>query len=321
MLQELKIFVLSGGPGSEREISKASAKSVIAALKSKNINAVEIDIKNADCNIPQDTDLAYNLIHGTFGEDGQLQQILADKNIAYTGAGIDSSKLAFDKIASKERFFEKNISTPNFKIIDIRDTNLAIEKCQNFATKYNYPIVLKPACEGSSVGVHIIKNKHEIPTSIDEMQNYGSKVLLEQFVKGRELTVGILDNTALPIVEIIPQDGFYDMKNKYPWLSGEGGSSYICPASISPKLTLEIQQLALAAHKYLDVEIYSRVDVMLGEDNIPHVLEINTIPGMTETSLLPKSAQASGIDFADLCLKIAKLSYKLRGTKNSNYVA
>jgi D-alanine-D-alanine ligase len=172
--------------------------------------------------------------------------------------------------------------------------------------------VIKPPLEGSSVGIQIVKSEDEIaPALLKAAENY-SEVLIEEFISGRELTVAILDDIPLPIVQIIPPDGVYDMASKYPWLSGSKGSEYVCPADLDLETTMAVQAAALAAHRSLGVEIYSRVDVLLDLENRPFVLEANTIPGMTETSLLPKAAAATGISFPELCKKIAELSLQLR---------
>jgi D-alanine-D-alanine ligase len=172
--------------------------------------------------------------------------------------------------------------------------------------------VVKPPREGSSVGVHIVREPGALAPSLEDLRRFGPDALAEAFVEGQELTVGVLDDQALPVVHIRPRSGFYDMNNKYPWLGGGGGSDYVCPAEIGQAATRRVQDAALAAHRALGVEVYSRVDVLLDGVGHPWVLEVNTIPGMTSSSLLPKSAAAAGIDFENLCSKIAELSLKLR---------
>ena len=171
---------------------------------------------------------------------------------------------------------------------------------------------MKPPREGSSVGVHIVRDQAGAEAAMADAAKYGDDILVEEFIEGMELTVGILNGKALPLVHIIPPEGVYDMASKYPWLSGAKGSQYICPADLDEATTLAVQEAALAAHRSLGVEIYSRVDVLLDAQNRPFVLEANTIPGMTETSLLPKAAAATGISFPDLCRMIAELSLTLR---------
>jgi len=302
--KDLLIAVLMGGPGSEREVSLASGKAVLKALQAAGCNAVGVDVTSADFELPEGTGLAYNVIHGTFGEDGQLQEILEAKGIPYTGAGVTSSRVAFDKNLAKEKFIAADVPTPRSEIVDVSNG----PKLPSIPV----PFVVKPPREGSSVGVTIVKDEAQALAAMETAAKYGNDILVESFVEGKELTVGILDDVALPIVHIAPRDGFYDMSNKYPWLSGGVGSDYYCPADLDEETTRRVQQAALAGHRSLGVEIYSRVDVLLDAAGNPFVLEANTIPGMTETSLLPKSAAASGVDFTALCLKIAELSLAIR---------
>ncbi len=302
--QDLLIAVLMGGPGSEREVSLASGKAVLKALQTGGYNVVAVDVTSKDLELPEDTGLAYNVIHGTFGEDGQLQSILEKRGIPYTGAGVASSRLAFDKNLAKDRFIAADVPTPASEIVDVSNG----VKLPSIPV----PFVVKPPREGSSVGVTIVKDPAKALEAMETAAKYGNEILVEAFIEGKELTVGILDNVAMPIVHIAPRDGFYDMSNKYPWLSGGVGSDYYCPADLDEATTKRVQEAALAGHKSLGIEVYSRVDVLLDAAGNPFVLEANTIPGMTETSLLPKSAAAHGIDFTTLCLKIAELSLAVR---------
>jgi D-alanine-D-alanine ligase len=304
MLRGKKIAVLMGGPGSEREVSLASGNAVLKALLGLGLDAVAVDVTSFEIALPPGTDLAFNVIHGTFGEDGRLQEILESRGIPYTGAGATSSRIAFDKNLAKAAFVAHGVPTPRAEIIDV-STGLRLPSLAA-------PFVVKPPREGSSVGVHIVRNQADAAAAMEDAARYGSEILVEEFIAGTELTVGILDGVALPIVHIAPPQGVYDMASKYPWLSGAQGSEYFCPADLDLETTLAVQAAALAAHRSLGVEIYSRVDVLLDSQNRPFVLEANTIPGMTETSLLPKAAAASGISFPDLCQTIARLSLQLR---------
>ena len=297
------IAVLMGGPGSEREVSLASGKSVCKALEEKGAFVTEVDVEGEDLEIDPDTDLAFNVIHGTFGEDGALQKILNSRLQPYTGAGATSSELAFDKGLSKKAFIEHGVPTPAFEFVPAKEDE---------APSLALPFVVKPPKEGSSVGVHIVRKQEEIAPALADVAKYDAIALVEEFITGKELTVGVLDDEALPIVHIQPKSGFYDMKNKYPWLGGGDGSDYFCPADLDEDTTRRVQEAALEAHRALGIEIYSRVDVLLSEDGTPYVLEVNTIPGMTETSLLPKAAAAAGIDFPELCARIAVQSMELR---------
>ena len=306
MLSATKIAVLMGGPGNEREVSLASGRAVLGALQGLGLDAVEVDVTDTRPQLPEGTGLAFNVIHGTFGEDGQLQEYLEGLDIPYTGAGVASSRTAFDKNLAKAVFEGAEVPTPRAEILD-----LSAGQKPTIET----PLVVKPPREGSSVGVHIVKSADELEAALTDAANYGDDVLIEEFVEGMELTVAVIDDKAYPIVHIIPPEGVYDMRSKYPWLSGGQGSQYVCPAELDEATTQAVQEAALAAHRALEIEVYSRVDVLLDSKQRPFVLEANTIPGMTETSLLPKSAAAAGIPFPDLCRNIAEASLRLRTNK------
>jgi len=299
-----KIAVLMGGPGSEREVSLATGRGVAKALRSLGAEVIEIDVRNEDFQLPNDVDLAFITIHGTFGEDGQIQKILERRGTAYTGEGVTTSEIAFDKIRTKERFLEHGVTTPPWEVIH-----------EGERPTIPLPIVVKPPRQGSTVGVVIVKNENELESAINEASKYDCELLIEKFVSGRELTIGVLGNQALPILEIIPKGGFYDFNNKYPFLNPQagGGAEHVCPANIDAKKTKEIQELALRAFRAAGLQVYARVDAILSENGQPFILEINNIPGMTETSLLPEAAAAVGIGYADLCARIIALSRPRQG--------
>ena len=305
MLDGKKIAVLMGGPGSEREVSLASGKAVLKALLGLGLDAVAVDVTTTQIDLPPGTDLAFNVIHGTFGEDGQLQDALEKLGVPYTGAGSASSKLAIHKSRAKEKFLAAGVPTA-------RSETVSLSRGQVPTLTIQVPLVIKPPLEGSSVGIQIVKVQDDVAGALLKAAEKYSEVLIEEFIEGKELTVGILNDLTLPIVHISPPDGVYDMASKYPWLSGAKGSEYVCPADLDLETTMAVQAAALAAHRSLGVEVYSRVDVLLDSQNRPFVLEANTIPGMTETSLLPKAAAAIGISFPELCKTIAEISLKLR---------
>ena len=293
ILKGKKIAVLLGGPGPEREVSLRSGAAVARTLRSLGALVQEIDVKDSSLSMPKSIDLAYNMIHGTFGEDGQIQQILERQGIPYTGEGVAGSQLAFDKILSKRAFDEHGVPTGRWHVI------AAGQK-----PRFEVPFVVKSPRQGSSVGVHIIKDFADLDAALEDCFRFGETVIVEEFFSGRELTVGILGDVALPIIEIVPREGFYDYQHKYT----KGASEYFVPAPIGDEATQAVRYAALAAKRALGLEIYSRVDVILASDGRLNVLEINTIPGMTETSLLPKAAAAAGLDFPTLCERIAALS-------------
>jgi len=292
--------VLMGGPSSEREVSLATGAGISKALRSLGMEVAEVDVRDENFALPVGVDLAFIALHGTFGEDGQVQKILEDRGLAYTGDGVRESELAFDKIRSKEKFIEHGVSTPEWETIHAgkRPT-------------MKVPLVVKPSRQGSTVGIHIVKRPDELDTALADAAKFDRDLLIEQFIPGRELTVGILGDQALPILEIIPKGGFYDFDTKYPFLNPKAGASaqHICPAKIDPAAAGdEIQDLALRAFRALGLKVYGRVDVILSDKGEPFVLEVNTIPGMTEASLLPEAAMAAGISYVDLCLQIIQLS-------------
>ncbi len=299
MLIGRKIAVLKGGPGSERKVSMASAAGVEKALAGLGAEVFSVDVRDENFGVPEEVDFAFNVIHGTMGEDGTIQRILEKRGIRYTGEGVAGSESAFDKIVSKKCFSENDVTTPDFEIISARDR-----------PKMPLPYVLKAPREGSSVGVYIVKTEEEIEPAFENVKQYSDEVLIEQFVPGRELTVGVVGDLTLPIIEICPKHGFYDFNNKYPFLNPQAGGAadHICPAPLPDALTRKIQNLALKAHRALGLEVYSRVDVLLPERGEPTVIEINTIPGMTEASLLPEAAAVSGISYPELCERIIELS-------------
>ena len=294
-----KIAVLMGGPGSERDVSLATGRGVSKALRSLGAEVVEVDVHDENFALPKDVDLAFITIHGTFGEDGQLQEILEERGVPYTGDGVEASRAAFDKILSKEKFREHDVVTPEWEVIEAGQR-----------PTISVPLVVKPARQGSTVGVVIVKDASELDSAMAEAAKYDRKLLIEKFVSGRELTIGILGDQALPILEIIPKGGFYDFNNKYPFLNPQagGGAEHVCPAKIDPNKTKQIQKQALHAFRALGLVVYGRVDVLLPDSGNPFVLEVNTIPGMTEASLLPEAAAAAGINYVDLCARIIALS-------------
>ena len=299
------IAVLKGGPGAERDVSLASAAGVAKALRSRGMEVTEIDVRDGNFALPENVEIAFNIIHGTLGEDGELQRILDERGVVYTGEGAAGSRLAFDKIATKQTFVKHGVPTAEFEIIQ------AGERPQ-----MPPPFVVKAPRQGSSVGVSIVKNAEQIDAALRDVAQYDETLLIEKFVPGKELTVGVLGELALPIIEILPKQDFYDFKNKYPFLNpgGGGGAEHLCPASLDEATTRRLQEIALAAHRALGLEVYSRVDFVLRPDGEPFVLEINTIPGMTEVSLLPEAAAAAGISYGELCERIIELSLEKRRT-------
>lgn len=296
------VAVLMGGPGSERKVSLKSGEGVAAALRSLGAHVASVDVTGSDFAVPPETNVAFNVVHGTFGEDGQIQRILELRGIPYTGEGVRGSELAIDKIASKQRFVERGVPTAKSEII--RD---------GARPALPLPLVIKAPKEGSSVGVFIVKSPQELEESLAQCWKFGSELLVEEYIAGRELTVGIVGDLALPVIEIRAKKDFYNFDNKYPFLNpNAAGADHFCPAPLDAATTKLVQNTALDAHRALDLEVYSRVDILLTDTGRPFVLEVNTIPGMTPASLLPEAAAAAGISYAELCRRIIELSLAAR---------
>ncbi len=298
-LENKVVTVLKGGPGREREVSLRSAAAVVAALESLKAKVQEVDVRGEDFELPEELGIAFNLLHGTYGEDGGVQSKLDGMGVPYTGENAEVSRMAFDKILTKERFLEEGVPSVPFEVLGSRG------QMPTFALPY----VVKAPRQGSSVGVHIVKTEEDLQPALDDCFSLDDRVLVEKFFRGKELTVGILGGEVLPVVEIEPCGGFYDYQHKYT----KGGSEYFVPARISAEETARVQDAALRAYRALGLSVYARIDVMLAADGELNVLEINTIPGMTETSLLPKAAAHAGLSFAGLCEKIVELSLGKQG--------
>lgn len=300
LLRGRRFVVLKGGPGTERSISLQSGTSVAHALRLRQHCVTEIDVTNESVKVPKDTDLVFNMVHGTFGEDGSLQALLEKAGVPSTDAGTESCRLAFDKILAKRRFVETGIPTASFEVLSFGQQ-----------PSIRPPFVLKAPCQGSSIGVHVVHDQSQMLSAMQDCLKYSNKeVLLESFVPGREFTVGIIANTALPIVEIVSTNEMYDYTNKY----SADHAKYFIPAHLSANHAAAIADMALSAHHALGLQLISRVDILLSESGKLHVLEVNTIPGMTPISLMPKAAAAIGIDLSSLCEIIAVLSLQ-KGSK------
>jgi D-alanine-D-alanine ligase len=303
-----RIGVLMGGPSSEREVSLKSGKAVYEALKQLGIDVVAIDIKsdNREENIrlirSKKIDCAFLALHGRFGEDGQIQAMLEHARILYTSSGIRASKLAMDKIASRRKFKAGGLLVPKCVVTD----SGSYKKLSSIPGKLNLPLVIKPATHGSSIGLSIIDREQDLGRALDLAFDFDERVIIEEYINGREVTVGILDERALPVIEIIPKNRFFDYEAKYQ----AGMTDYVVPAKLEEKVAERIKETALAAHRLLGCFGCSRVDLILDVCGKPFVLEVNTIPGLTNTSLLPKAAKTVGIEFPELCLKLIKLAYE-----------
>lgn len=294
--KSLKIGVVSGGISSEREISLITGRNIYQSLVESGYNTMFIDIKDDFYTKLGEIDLAFLAVHGRYGEDGTMQGLLELMKIPYTGSGVLASAIAINKIMSKKILIQENIPTPEYIDLDftgIRDLNTMVSLIEK---KIDYPMVVKPNSEGSTIGVNIVQRKNELKNALEEAAKYDHKILVEEYIKGRELTVSIIGSepVALPIIEIKPKSGFYDYKSKYT----KNMTQYIVPAELDKKIAAIISKIALKCHRALGCSGISRVDLMLDDNNNAYFFELNTMPGMTATSLVPKAAEAAGIDFA-----------------------
>jgi D-alanine--D-alanine ligase len=304
------VGVLMGGPSSEREISVRSGKAVCRALEAKKIDCVPVELMpGPNTNGYKESvaaklallkiDIAFIALHGEFGEDGTVQGLLERMNIPYTGSSSSASRVAMNKITAKGVFKKNNIPSARHHVLE--KNRLA----EDFDAKIYFrtlgpELVVKPSNGGSSIGLNIVDNEKGLGAAVNDAFRYDDKLIIEEYIPGREITVGIIEDRALPVVEIIPKRKFFDFTAKYE----KGLTEYIVPADIEKSIYEKCQDMGLRAHKALSARSFSRVDIILNNKKGPVVLEINTIPGLTETSLLPKAARAAGIEFEDLCLKI-----------------
>jgi D-alanine-D-alanine ligase len=301
-LKTRKIGVLCGGSSHEREVSLKTGDAVYRALVSLRLNACKLDVdKNITLILVKErVDLAFIALHGKLGEDGTIQGLLEIMGIPYTGSGVLASALALDKTYTKKVFYYHNLPMTKYRVLEKR-----VEASGNILGDLDYPIIVKPAREGSTIGVTIVQEPSGLDSAINIAFGYGDKILIEEYIEGREITVGILGDKSLPVIEIVSKTAFYDYRAKYE----PGMSEHIVPAKLPREQYEFAQYLALSAHRALGCRGATRVDMVMDREGKIYLLEVNTIPGMTETSLLPEAAAVAGIDFKQLVVKI--LSYAL----------
>jgi len=278
-----------GGPSAEREVSLRSGSAVTKGLKEAGYEVFQVDVRGHDFTIQAGVEAVFVALHGEFGEDGQIQGLLEKKKMPYTGSGPEASRNSFDKILSKKIFVANGILTPEYEILT---------KGEKRSLKL--PLVVKPACQGSSIGVHRVMKESEWDLALMDAFLYGSDIVVESYIRGRELTVGIVDGEALPAVEIVAPEDWYGFDAKYT----KGASRYLVPAPLDEKTCSLCRKIAMKTFNVLKCRGLGRVDFRLSEDGHLYVLELNNIPGFTETSLLPKAAAQAGISFSSLCDRI-----------------
>lgn len=301
----LEVVVLCGGVGSEREVSLESGEAVARALTLAGLHVVKKDLTGDPEEIRQlQGQVAFLALHGEYGEDGQVQQLLEARGLPYTGSDPKASALAMDKDQAKYAFVAAGLSVAKWVVLDTAEN--AVEKVASAGMQY--PVVVKPNSRGSSVGVAIVKEAVSLSAAVENALAVDSRVMVEGYIKGRELTIGVLDGRALPVLELVASNEFYDYEAKY--LSDK--TRYICPAPLEEPISELCRTLAQKAYRALGMRDMARIDFILS-DGIPYVLEANSIPGFTSHSLLPKAAHTAGIDFPSLCRKLVTLAWNRRG--------
>ena len=286
---------MAGGFGAEREVSLRSGVAVLEALRSLGHLVYELDPADKGWSLPEGVEVVFLALHGEFGEDGQIQTRLDELGIPYTGTDPRGSALAFDKELTREVFAQESIPIPRGCILT-GDSSVPYDDLKP-------PWVLKPAAQGSSVGLRMVEKKTEFESAIKDSLKYDERVVCEERIMGREVTVGVVGEEVLPVIEVQPKSNTYDYDSKYT----QGATEYFCPADLSQERSYSIQQVGLKAFEAVGARDFGRVDIMLDKFLNPYVLEVNTLPGMTETSLLPKAAAAAGMDFGQLCNRIIDL--------------
>ena len=305
----LKVAVLMGGPSGEHDISLKSGHGIVEALTRRGWSVTPVTIPRflsveAACDMTRKsmlstgTDAVFLALHGPFGEDGTVQELSEKMHLAYTGSNAHTSRIGMDKVASKKRFQDAGLTVPQGVVIDWA-------RHPKVPDGVMLPVVVKPAGQGSSLGVSIIRTQEGLEPAIQEAARHDPRVLIETFIQGRELTVGVFGDEALPIVEVRPHHQFFDFASKYT----AGMTDYLVPAPVPPEVASAVQAVGLKAHRALGCRHLSRTDLILTEEGVPVVLEINTIPGFTPTSLVPKAAGCLGISYDELCEQLLMMAW------------
>ncbi len=307
----MRIGILMGGRSLERDISLRSGRRVSRALQELGHEVVEYDVD--ETLVPSlksaGLDLVYISLHGKFGEDGTVQELLEILDIPYTGPGVYASTVGFNKALSKEIFRRSGIPTPPFFVLSEATFQEmgSLHALPIIGRKLGFPLVVKPVAQGSALGVRVVREEEGLPEAVRSALHYDERVLIEQYVEGTEVAVSILGNDdveVLPVVEIAPRGGFFDFDSRYT----AGATDYYCPARLDAETSRRVTEVAVSAHRALQCENVSRVDIIVDSSGVPQVLELNISPGMTETSLLPMAAEAAGMSFRDLVGRLVGLA-------------
>lgn len=314
------VAVVMGGPSAEREVSLNTGAAIANALREygyTNVVEIDLDPRNFGKQLAESkAEVVFNAVHGLYGEDGRLQTLLEIREMPYTGSGMIASVSCMDKVITKRMLRDAGISTPACLIVNKKESGIKEKIMQRFSL----PVVIKPASQGSSIGVEIVKEENQLDEALANAFKYSRDILVEEFIGGKELTVSMMQKdgevVALPVIHIAPHSGTYDYHSKYT----KGATEYICPADLDEETTKKVQEISKQAYEVLGCSGVARADVMLDESGNGYVLEINTVPGMTATSLVPKAAAAAGISFPELCniiLQSASVNNKGYVTTNS----
>ncbi len=306
----MKIAVLYGGISKERDVSLSSSKGIMEALKQNGHEVIGIDFHPQRLNeiIELQVDLVFIGLHGKYGEDGSIQGLLDMLNIPYVGSGVMASALAMDKYKAKQLFNAIQIPIAKGKKYRITKNSTIKNYVHDIHSNFSFPFVVKPNREGSTLGLTIVTDESQTEIAIKKAIHSDEYILVEEFIQGKELTVPIMgkmnEEVALPIIEIIPKNKLYDYESKY----SQGGSEHIIPARINDQLTEKIKRYAIKAHQVLGCETYSRADFLLTDEGVPYILEVNTLPGMTPTSLFPDSARKNNINYEEMIEQFVQLT-------------
>ncbi len=297
-----RVAVLIGGWSAEREVSLKSGEQVLGALQSAGVDAFAVDVQRSELHdaLLGKCDRVFNLLHGTWGEDGNLQGFLETLGIPYTGSSALASALAMDKDLAKAVCRQHGINTPQWRTVQ------SVDECQDAAGEYGYPMVLKPVAEGSSIGVSLVM-QNQLASAYDNAASYGS-VMAEQYIDGSEITIGILNGQVLPAVKITTPNQFYDYDAKYL----DNSTTYDCPSGLDTELERQMSATALRVFDLLKCHGWGRVDFLLDKNDRYFLLEVNTVPGMTDHSLVPMAARQAGMEFDELVVRILATSMESR---------
>lgn len=288
-----KVAVLMGGPSAERDVSIRSGQAVSRGLREAGYEVTEVEIAGRQFDLPPGTEAVFIALHGEFGEDGTVQSLLAARGIPYTGSGPDASRISFDKRASKRLMEAHGIPTPAWEVLRRGEPR-----------RLPLPVVVKPPCQGSTIGIARALTPDAWPAAAEEAFRFADEIIVEAYIEGRELTCGIVGDQALPVIEIVAPGGWYGFQEKYT----KGVTEYLVPAPLEPGVSTACRELAMRTFRVLGCRGLGRVDFRLMADGRLYTLEMNTIPGFTETSLLPKAAKAAGLAFPALCDRIMRMA-------------